>query len=112
MESIAEVALEHAPGGPIEVPGYGSTPTIMEPFGDRLIIAPIEEEKVSAGGLIVPETAQEKPQTGRVVAAGPKCKQARADQTVLYTRYAGVEIDINRTTYIVLREDDVMMALW
>jgi chaperonin GroES len=91
--------------------------TKLVPLGERLVIKPVQQEEVLASGLVIPDTAKEKPQQGEVIAAGPgrlddNGKRVPMDvkvgDRVLYARYAGQEIKIDRDEYIVLAEKDVL----
>ena len=89
----------------------------LKPLGDRLIIEPTEQEDTTASGIILPETAKEKPQRGTVLAAGPgrrddEGKRVKMDvkegDTVLYAKYAGTEIKLEDKKYLILKETDVL----
>ena len=91
--------------------------TKLVPLGERLVIKPVQQEEVLASGLVIPDTAKEKPQQGEVLAAGPgrlddNGKRVPMDvkvgDRVLYARYAGQEIKIDRDEFIVLAEKDVL----
>ena len=91
--------------------------TKLIPLGDRLVIVPVAQEEVLASGLVIPDTAKEKPQQGDVLAAGPgriddEGKRLPMDvkvgDRVLYAKYSGQEIKIDQTEYIVLSEKDVL----
>jgi chaperonin GroES len=89
----------------------------LKPLGDRLIVKPVEEEETTASGLVLPETAKEKPQKGTVVAAGDGAiaedgtrrplDVAEGDE-VLYSKYGGTEITVEGDELLVLRESDVL----
>ena len=90
----------------------------LTPLGDRLIVEPLEEEQMTAGGIVLPDTALEKPQRGQVVAVGPGARNsetgeripmdiAEGDQ-VVFSKYGGTEIRIEGTDYLILRESDVL----
>ena len=89
----------------------------LKPLGDRLIVKPVEEEETTASGLVLPETAKEKPQKGTVVAAGDGaiaedgCRRpldvSEGDE-VLYSKYGGTEITVEGDELLVLRESDVL----
>ena len=92
----------------------------IKPLADRVIIEPAEAEEVSAGGIILPDTAQEKPQQGKVVAVGPgKVSDAgtliesavKKGDTVLYGKYSGTEVTIDGTEYSIMRESDILAVL-
>ena len=89
----------------------------LKPLGDRLVIEPIEQEEVTAGGIVLPETAKEKPQQGKVIAAGPGARKdngeriemdVKVDDKVLYARYAGTSVKLNGKEYLILKESDVL----
>jgi chaperonin GroES len=89
----------------------------LKPLGDRLIVEPTEQEDTTASGIILPETAKEKPQRGTVLAAGPgrrddEGKRVEMDvkegDTVLYAKYAGTEIKLEDKKYLILKETDVL----
>ena len=84
----------------------------ITPLHDRVIVKPAAAEEKSAGGIIIPETAKEKPQRGIVVAAGPGKKDepvtVKAGDAVLYGKYAGTEITIEGAEYLIMRESDIL----
>jgi len=89
----------------------------LKPLGDRLIVEPIEQDEVTASGIVLPETAKEKPMQGKVLAVGPGMRKddgARAamdvskGDTVLYAKYAGTEVKIDGKKYLILKETDVL----
>jgi len=89
----------------------------LKPLGDRLVIKPIEQEDVTSSGIFLPETAKEKPQQGKVVAAGPGARKetgerialdVTVDDTVLYAKYAGTTIKLDGQEYLILKETDVL----
>ncbi len=89
----------------------------LKPLGDRLIVKPIEEEETTASGIVLPDTAKEKPQKGKVVAAGDGAINedgsrrpldvAEGDE-VLYSKYGGTEVTVEGDDLLVLRESDVL----
>jgi chaperonin GroES len=90
----------------------------LKPLGDRLVVKPIEQEETTSGGILLPETAKEKPQEGEVLAAGPgrlddggkrvKMEVAVGDR-VLYAKYAGTEIKLEGDEKVlILKESDVL----
>ena len=90
----------------------------LKPLGDRLIVKPIDEEETTASGIVLPDTAKEKPQKGKVVAAGEgrwdedgekriPLDVAEGDE-VLYSKYGGTEIVIDGDDLLVLKESDVL----
>ncbi len=89
----------------------------LEPLADRLVVKPIEKEEVSKGGIILPDTAKEKPQEGEVVAVGPgrmsdEGKRIEMDvkvgDIVVYAKYGGTEIKVESEDLIILRESDIL----
>jgi chaperonin GroES len=92
----------------------------LKPLGDRLVVKPIEQEETTASGLVLPETAKEKPQQGTVDAIGPgrrddDGKRIEMDvavgDVVLYAKYAGTEIKIDGQKLLILKESDVLAIL-
>lgn len=84
----------------------------ITPLHDRVIIKPAAAETKTAGGIIIPDTAKEKPQRGTVVAAGPGKKDepvtVKAGDTVLYGKYAGTELMLEGEELIIMRESDIL----
>ncbi len=90
----------------------------FKPLGNRIVIEPIDtDEQMSSGGIYIPDTAKEKPQEGKVVAAGPGRltdegnrvpMELAVGDVVVYSKYAGTEYKEGDTEYLVLREDDVL----
>jgi chaperonin GroES len=89
----------------------------LKPLGDRLLVSPIEQEEMTASGIVLPETAKEKPMQGKVIAAGPGARKedgsriamdVKKGDTVLYAKYAGTEIKIDGTKYLIFKETDVL----
>ena len=90
----------------------------FKPLGNRIVIEPLEDdEQMSAGGIYIPDTAKEKPQEGKVVAAGPGRMtddgkripmELAVGDLVVYSKYAGTEYKEGETEYLVLREDDIL----
>ncbi len=92
----------------------------LKPLGDRLVVKPIEQEETTATGLVLPETAKEKPQKGDVIATGPGRRDddgkriemdVAVDDIVLYAKYAGTEIKIEGEKLLILKESDVLAIL-
>lgn len=89
----------------------------VRPLGSRILVKRIEEENVTKGGIIIPDTAREKPREGKIVAAGPGKKDEKgnripmdvaAGDTVLFSKYAGNEIKIDGVEYVIMNEDDIL----
>lgn len=87
----------------------------LTPLHDRVLIRPAKAEEKTAGGIIIPDTAKEKPQRGVVVAAGPGKKDepvtVKAGNTVLYGKYSGTEIRIDGEDLLIMRESDILAIL-
>ena len=92
----------------------------IKPLNDRVLVTRIEEEQKTAGGIIIPDTAKEKPQEGKVVAVGPGKTNdqgervplgVKAGDRVLFGKYAGTEIKIDGEKHIFMREDDILAVL-
>ncbi|MBL7719785.1 MAG: co-chaperone GroES [Flavipsychrobacter sp.] len=84
----------------------------ITPLHDRVIVKPAAAEEKTASGIIIPDTAKEKPQRGTIVAAGPGKKDepttVKQGDTVLYSKYAGTEISIEGEDYLIMRESDLL----
>lgn len=92
----------------------------LKPLGDRLLIQPIEQEEMTASGIVLPETAKEKPMQGKVLATGPGARkedgsriemEVKEGDTVLYAKYAGTEIKLDKEKRLILRESDVLAII-
>lgn len=91
----------------------------IKPLADRVIVQPMEGETMK-GGIIIPDTAKEKPQQGKVIAVGPGrvddkgqrvAPEVKKGDTVLYGKYAGTEVTVQGTDYLILREGDILAIL-
>jgi len=89
----------------------------LKPLGDRLVVEPKEREQTTPSGLVLPETAKEKPQEGEVIAIGPGRRDEDGDRiamdvavgdTVLYAKYGGTEIKLDGKKLLILKESDVL----
>ena len=92
----------------------------IKPTNDRVLVTRVEEEQKTAGGIIIPDTAKEKPQEGKVVAVGPGKRdgsgsriplEVKAGDRILFGKYAGTEIKIDGEEQIFMREDDILAIL-
>jgi chaperonin GroES len=87
----------------------------IKPLADRVVVAPAEAEQKTAGGIIIPDTAKEKPQKGIVVAVGPGKKDepmtVKVGDTILYGKYAGTELTIEGDNYLIMKESDIFAIL-
>jgi len=84
----------------------------IKPLADRVLIEPAQAEEKTAGGIIIPDTAKEKPQRGTVVAVGPGKKDepmtVKVGDNVLYSKYAGTEISVEGANYLIMKESDIV----
>ena len=89
----------------------------IRPLGDRVWVEPIEQEEMTASGIVLPETAKEKPQEGKVLAVGPGARDDKGKRQpldvevgdrVLFAKYSGTEIKHNGTKYLIMRESDIL----
>lgn len=89
----------------------------IRPLNDRVLVLREDEEQKSAGGIIIPDTAKEKPQRGKIVAVGPGkmgddgkriSMEVKKEDCVLFAKYAGTEIEIDGVEHVFMREDDIL----
>src|ERR671915_1101941 len=89
----------------------------LQPLGDRLIVEVLEDEETTSSGIVLPDTAKEKPQRGRVLAVGPGARNDRGEliplevaegEEIVYSKYGGTEIKLGADEYLILRESDVL----
>jgi chaperonin GroES len=89
----------------------------LQPLADRLVVKPIEREEVTKGGIVLPDTAKEKPQEGEVLAVGPGrlsedgkriAMEVKVGDRVIYARYGGTEIKVEGEELVILRESDIL----
>lgn len=89
----------------------------LKPLGDRVIVEPIEQEEITAGGIVLPETAKEKPQEGAVLAVGPGARDedgkyipmdVAVGNKVLFAKYSGTEIKMDGKKLLIMRESDLL----
>ena len=92
----------------------------LKPLGDRLVVKPLEDEEVTPSGIVLPETAKEKPQKGEVLSVGPGARDddgkriemdVSVGDKVLFAKYGGTEIKMNGDKLLILRESDVLAIL-
>ncbi len=92
----------------------------LRPLGDRLVVTPMEQEETTKTGILLPESAKEKPQQGTVIAAGPGGRKENGERIVmdvmvgdkvLYAKYAGTNIKIDGKEYLILKETDVLAVV-
>jgi chaperonin GroES len=89
----------------------------IEPLGDRVVIKPTPQEEVSKGGIVLPDTAKEKPQEGKIIAVGPGrvtedgkriAMDVKKGDKVIYSKYAGTEFKLDGEDLIIMREGDIL----
>tara|TARA_Y100001958_G_scaffold135377_1_gene106543 strand:- start:1275 stop:1553 length:279 start_codon:yes stop_codon:yes gene_type:complete len=84
----------------------------IKPLADRVVVSPLEAETKTASGIIIPDTAKEKPQKGTVAAVGSGTKDdpitVKVGDTVLYGKYSGTELKLDGTDYLIMRESDIL----
>ncbi len=89
----------------------------LKPLGNRVVVEPVEQDEVTPGGIVLPETAKEKPQKGKVLSVGPGERDdngkyipmdVKAGDTVLYAKYSGTEIKLEGKKLLILRETDLL----
>ena len=92
----------------------------LKPLGDRLVVEPIEQDEITASGIVLPETAKEKPQKGNVLSVGPGARDDEGKRipmdvvvgdVVLFAKYAGTEIKMDGKKLLILKESDVLAIL-
>ena len=87
----------------------------IKPLADRVVVSPLEAETKTASGIIIPDTAKEKPQKGTVAAVGSGTKDepitVKVGDTVLYGKYSGTELKLDGTDYLIMRESDILAVL-
>ena len=87
----------------------------LKPLADRVLVEPAPAETTTASGIIIPDTAQEKPQKGKIVAVGSGTKEnpitVKVGDTVLYGKYAGTELKLEGKSYLIMRENDLLGIL-
>lgn len=92
----------------------------LKPLADRVLVEPIEDEEVTPGGIVLPETAKEKPQRGKILAAGPGGRdeegklitmEVSVGDTVLFAKYAGTEIKYEGKKMMILRQSDLLAIM-
>ena len=92
----------------------------IQPLGDRILVKLLEEEGKTAGGIILPDTAKEKPQEGKVMAVGKgrlledgtvKPLEIKVGDTVLFAKYSGTEVNHDEKEFLILKEDDILAVL-
>lgn len=92
----------------------------LKPLGNRVVVEPIEQEEVTSGGIVLPETAKEKPQKGTVLAVGPGDRDddgkripmdVKEGDTVLFAKYSGTELKMEGKKLLILRESDILAII-
>jgi len=92
----------------------------VKPLADRVLVKPYEEEEVKKGGIIIPDTAKEKPQQGEVIAVGPGkvtesgqkvTMEVKKGDKILYGKYSGTEVTVDGEEYLIMRESDILAVI-
>ncbi|WMX16057.1 MULTISPECIES: co-chaperone GroES [unclassified Aureispira] len=87
----------------------------MRPINDRVLVKPAAAEETTKGGIIIPDTAKEKPQRGTVIAVGPgkedRAMTVKVNDVVLYGKYAGQEVSHQGEDFLIMKEDDILLIL-
>jgi chaperonin GroES len=92
----------------------------LKPLGGRVIVEPTEQDEMTAGGIILPETAKEKPQEGKILAAGPGDRDEDGERIpmdvsvgdkVLYAKYSGTEVKMDGKKLLIMRESDILAVI-
>lgn len=92
----------------------------VKPLSDRVLVKPIEQDKTARGGIIIPDTAKERPQEGEIISVGPGkiadsgeliAMSVKAGQKVLYGKYAGTEITIDGSEYLIMQESNILAII-
>lgn len=92
----------------------------LKPLGGRVIVEPIEQEETTAGGILLPETAKEKPQEGKVLAVGPGDRNDKGEripldvkvgERVIFAKYSGTEVKVEGKKLLILRESDILATV-
>jgi chaperonin GroES len=90
---------------------------MLKPLGDRIVVKPTQAEEKTKGGILLPDSAKERPQEGEAIAVGPgktlesgvqSPMDIKVGDKVIYSKYGGTEVKINGETYMILRQDDVL----
>jgi chaperonin GroES len=92
----------------------------LKPLGSRVVVEPIEQEEVTAGGIVLPETAKEKPQQGKILAVGPGDRDeggnyipmdVKVGDKILFAKYSGTEVKVDGKKLLILRESDILAII-
>ncbi len=92
----------------------------IQPLQDRVLVKPLQQEEVKKGGIIIPDTAKEKPQEGQVIAAGPGrlsdegkilSMSVKVGDKILYGKYSGTEVSVDGGEFLIMRESDILAVL-
>jgi len=114
---IKDIAV---PKNKTKISSGGEIKMKIKPMNDRVLVLRVQEEQKTSGGIIIPDTAKEKPQEGRVVSVGPgkvgddgkrTALDIKAGDRVLFGKYAGMEIKIDGVEHVFMREDDILGVL-
>lgn len=80
----------------------------MKPLGDRVILKRLEAEEKTASGIVLPDSAKEKPEQGEVIATGKDVKEVKKGDKVLFAKFSGTEVKVDNAEYLVVKEEDIL----
>lgn len=83
----------------------------LQPLADRIVLEQVESEEKTSSGIILPDSAKEKPEQAKVVAVGPDVKELKTGDMVLYTKYGPNEVKVDGNEYLIVKEEDVMAII-
>lgn len=83
----------------------------LQPLADRIVLEQVESEEKTSSGIILPDSAKEKPEQAKVIAVGPDVKELKTGDMVLYTKYGPNEVKVDGKEYLVVKEEDVMAII-
>jgi chaperonin GroES len=92
----------------------------IQPLADRVLVEPLEAQEVKKGGIIIPDTAKERPQEGKIIAVGPGrvsddgnkiAMEVSVGDKILYGKYSGSEVNVDEKEYLIMRESDILAVL-
>ena len=85
---------------------------MIKPLGDRVVIELVEQEETTASGIVLPDSAKEKPQEGKVVAVGKDAEdELKVDDRVIYSKFAGTEVEYDGVEYLILGKNDILAVI-
>lgn len=84
---------------------------MLKPLADRVVLKRLEAEEKTASGIVLPETAKEKPEQGEVIACGKDVKEVKKGDKVIFSKYAGTEAKVSGTEYLIVKEEDILAII-